>query len=92
LYYVSGGGGATAAVPWKEEGEVPSWSDGPWAQKLSDDKNYFGGRCCTPKKHPSKIQNAPKFEKDLMKIYFLQEKKSHGNTGWGNVVNLAIWQ
>ena len=23
------GGGATAAVPWKEEGEVPAWSDGP---------------------------------------------------------------
>jgi len=37
-----GGGGCSCAVPWKEEGEVPAWSDGGGAQKLSDD--FFPGR------------------------------------------------
>ena len=36
------GGGATAAVPWKEEGEVPAWSDGGGGTKTVVD-NVVGG-------------------------------------------------
>ena len=53
------GGGATAAVPWKEEGEVPAWSNGGAGggtdtETVQDEKS-------TPKKHPPKIQTARNF-------------------------------
>jgi hypothetical protein len=37
------GGGATAAVPWKEEGEVPAWSDGGGGTETAVDNIIVGG-------------------------------------------------
>ncbi len=36
-------GGATAAVPWKEEGEVPAWSDGVGGTETGVDHNNIVG-------------------------------------------------
>ena len=46
------GRGAMVAVPWKEEGEVPAWSDGGGGTETVQDEKS------TPKNHPPKIQTA----------------------------------
>ena len=50
-------GDAAAAVPWKEEGEVPAWSDGGGGTETVDD-NIVGraqqNRCGGMKEHAKK--------------------------------------
>ena len=48
-------GGATAAVPWKEEGEVPAWSDGGGGTETVQDEKS------TPKKTQT-ARNLKRFE------------------------------
>ena len=54
-----------AAVPWMEEGEVPSGQIGAGAQKLWNDNNYCWGRCRARQKN-----TRPKFKmhQNLKKI------------------------
>jgi len=75
-----GGGGCGCGSAMEGGGVGASMVGWGGAQKLSDDNNYHWGRCPTPKKHPPKIQNAPKFEKDLNENILSRKRENHTET------------
>ena len=56
-------GGAKAAGPWKDEGEVPAWSDGGGDTKTVDRYLWEAGCKEHPKNHRPTIQTAQNLKK-----------------------------
>ena len=63
LLLTSAEGDAAAAVPWKEEGEVPAWSDGGVDTKTVDRYLWEAGCKEHPKNHRPTIQTAQNLKK-----------------------------
>ena len=71
-------GDAAVAVPWKEEGEVPAWSDGGGGtQKLLIDICGRQDAKSTPKTTGPQFKLCSKFEKGLNKNILSRKRDKH---------------
>ena len=80
-------------MPWKEEGEVPAWSDGGGGTETVVDHNIMGaGGQEKEKKPPAQNSNCRIFEKDLSEILSRKEKikRKHWARECGEFSDLAI--